>query len=153
MNETFMEIYGFVPLNDNEKTEFANRYLSILDPKFIKLVEAEKKIIGFAVSMPDISPGIKACNGRLLPFGIFKVLKESKRTKKLMMMLGGVKKEYRGKGLDVLMGVKILESAIKHKMELIDSHLVLENNAKMRAEYERVGGRVVKKFRIYQKAL
>lgn len=153
MNETFMEIYGFVPLNDNEKTEFANRYLSILDPKFIKLVEADNKIIGFAVSMPDISPGIKACNGRLLPFGIFKVLKESKRTKKLMMMLGGVKKEYRGKGLDVLMGVKILESAIKHNMELIDSHLVLENNAKMRAEYERVGGRVVKKFRIYQKAL
>ena len=70
-----------------------------------------------------------------------------------MMMLGGVKKEYRGKGLDVLMGVKILESAIKHKMELIDSHLVLENNTKMRAEYERVGGRIVKKFRIYQKAL
>lgn len=153
MNETFEEIYGFVPLNDSEKTEFANRYLSILDPKFIKVVRANNQMIGFAVSMPDISPGIKACNGRLLPFGIFKILKESKRTKKLMMMLGGVKKEYRGKGLDVLMGVKILESAIKHKMELIDSHLVLENNSKMRAEYERVGGRLIKKFRIYQKAL
>jgi hypothetical protein len=153
MNDTFKEIYGFVPLNDSEKTEFANRYLSILDPKFIKVVRADNQMIGFAISMPDISPGIKACNGRLLPFGIFKVLKESKRTKKLMMMLGGVKKEYRGKGLDVLMGVKILESAIKHKMDLIDSHLVLENNSRMRAEYERVGGRLIKKFRIYQKVL
>jgi len=51
------------------------------------------------------------------------------------------------------MGVKILQSAIKHKMEIIDSHLVLEDNARMRAEYERVNGKVVKKFRIYQKEL
>jgi ribosomal protein S18 acetylase RimI-like enzyme len=69
------------------------------------------------------------------------------------MMLGGVKKEYRGKGLDVLMGVKILQSAIKHKMETLDSHLVLEDNTKMRGEYERVGCQVVKKFRIYEKDL
>lgn len=153
MNETFAEIYGFVPLTDKEKVEFANRYLAILDPKFIKVVEKEGRLIGFAVGMPDVSPGIKACRGRLLPFGIFKVLRESKKTKKLMMMLGGVKKEFRGKGIDVLMGVKILESGIKHKMEVIDSHLVLEDNVRMRAEYERVGGKVIKKFRIYQKAL
>jgi ribosomal protein S18 acetylase RimI-like enzyme len=153
MNETFMEIYGFVPLNDKEKVEFANRYLPILDPKFIKVVETNGQLIGFAIGMPDVSPGLKACNGRLLPFGILKVLKESKRSKKLLMMLGGVKKDFRGKGIDVLMGVKILESAIKHKMELIDSHLVLEDNTRMRSEYERVGGQVVKKFRIYQKNL
>jgi len=153
MNETFMEIYGFVPLNDNEKNEFAARYLPILDPHFIKVVQAEGKLIGFAIGMPDVSPGIKACNGRLLPFGLFKVLKESKRSKKLLMMLGGVKKDYRGKGIDVLMGVKILQSSIERKMELVDSHLVLEDNVRMRAEYERVGCKVVKKFRIYQKEI
>lgn len=153
MNETFREIYGFVPLNDKEKIEFAGRYLPILDPKFIKVVEANGQLVGFAIGMPDVSPGILACKGRLLPFGIFKVLKESKRSKKLLMMLGGVKKEFRGKGLDVLMGVKILESGIKQNMEVIDSHLVLEDNKRMRAEYERVGGKVVKKFRIYQKNL
>jgi hypothetical protein len=51
------------------------------------------------------------------------------------------------------MGVKILQSAIKHKMELVDSHLVLEDNVKMRGEYERVGCKVIKKYRIYQKDL
>jgi hypothetical protein len=51
------------------------------------------------------------------------------------------------------MGVKILQSGIKHKMEMIDSHLVLESNLKMRGEYERIGCQVVKKFRIYQKEL
>ena len=42
MNETFAEIYGFVPLNDKEKTDFAARYLPILDPKFIKLIETRR---------------------------------------------------------------------------------------------------------------
>jgi len=153
MNETFAEIYGFVPLNDKEKIDFANRYLPILDPKFVKVIEANDKLVGFAVGLPDFSKGIREAKGRLLPFGIFKILKESKRSKKLLMMLGGVKKEYRGKGLDVLMGVKILQSGIKHKMDTLDSHLVLENNTKMRGEYERVGCEVVKKFRIYQKDL
>jgi ribosomal protein S18 acetylase RimI-like enzyme len=69
------------------------------------------------------------------------------------MMLGGIKSEYRGQGIDVLMGVKLIQSGMKHKMEIADSHLVLEDNRRMRAEYERLGGKVVKKFRIYQKNL
>jgi ribosomal protein S18 acetylase RimI-like enzyme len=153
MNETFSEIYGFVPLTDKEKSDFAARYLPILDPKFIKVVEKDGQLIGFAIGMPDLSAGIKACRGRLLPFGILRVLFESKRSKKLIMMLGGVKKEFRGKGIDVLMGVKILQDGINSRMESIDSHLVLENNLRMRGEYERIGCRVVKKFRIYQKDL
>jgi ribosomal protein S18 acetylase RimI-like enzyme len=154
MNQTFAEIYGFVPLTDNEKMEFAKRYLPILDPKFIKVIEIEGgQLVGFAIGMPDFSNGIREAKGKLFPFGIFKILKDSKRSRKLLMMLGGVKKEYRGKGLDVLMGVKILQSGIKHKMDTLDSHLVLEDNVKMRAEYERVGCKVVKRFRIYQKQL
>ena len=154
MNETFSEIYGFVPLNDKEKSDFAARYLPILDPQFIKVVQKDDgQLIGFAIGLPDISAGIKACRGRMLPFGIFRVLRESKRSKKLIMMLGGVKKEYRGKGIDVLMGVKILQCGIRNKMESLDSHLVLENNLRMRGEYERIGCKVVKKFRIYQKDL
>lgn len=154
MNETFAEIYGFVPLNDKEKKDFAARYLPILDPKFVKIIEnPAAEIVGFAVGLPDFSNGIRKARGRIFPFGLFKILADSKKSKKLLMMLGGVKKEYRGKGIEVLMGVKILQSAIRHKMDTLDSHLVLETNTKMRAEYERVGCQVVKKFRIYQKEL
>jgi hypothetical protein len=153
MNETFREIYGFVPLNDKEKKEFAARYLPILDPNFIKVIESNGLLVGFAIGMPDISNGIREAKGKLFPFGIFKILRDSKKSRKLLMMLGGVKKEFRGKGLDVLMGVKILQSGITHKMDTIDSHLVLETNTKMRSDYERIGCQVVKKFRIYQKEL
>jgi ribosomal protein S18 acetylase RimI-like enzyme len=153
MNETFAEIYAFVPLTDREKADFAARYIPILDPKFVKAVEKDGKLIGFAVGMPDLSAGIKACRGRLLPFGFIRVLRESKRSEKLIMMLGGVKKEFRGMGIEVLMGVKILQDGINSKMKSIDSHLVLEDNQRMRREYERIGCKVVKKFRIYQKDL
>jgi ribosomal protein S18 acetylase RimI-like enzyme len=153
MNETFAEIYGFVPLTDKEKADFAARYLFILDPKFLKVVEKDGQLIGFAIGIPDLSDGVKACRGRMFPFGFIKVLRASKRSKKLMMMLGGVKKEFRGKGIDVLMGVKILQDGIKSGMKTLNSHIVLEDNLRMRGEYERIGCKVVKKFRIYQKDL
>jgi hypothetical protein len=153
MNQTFMEIYGFVPLEDQEKREFADRYMMIIDPKFIKVVEARDGLIGFAIGIPDLSEGVLKARGRIFPFGIFKILRASKRSKKLLMLLGGVRKDYRGKGIDVLMAVKLFEACIINKMKLIDLHLVLEVNAKMRAECERIGGKVIKRFRIYQKDL
>jgi hypothetical protein len=76
-----------------------------------------------------------------------------KKSKKLMLMLGGIRKDYRAKGIDVLMGIKLLNSAEKNNKYLLDSHLILENNSRMRAECDRMAGKVVKKFRIYQKAL
>ena len=153
MNETFSEIYGFVPLNDKEKKEFADRYLPLIDPEFIKVVIYKGRPVGFVIAMPDLTPGIIATKGRLFPFGLFRILKEMKKSKKMMMMLGGVLKEYRGLGIDVLMAIKMLDSAKKKKMNLIDSHLILETNSRMRAECERLDGKIVKRFRIFQKEL
>lgn len=153
MNHTFSEIYGFVPLNDKEKEEFASRYLPIINPEFIKLVRAGMELIGFVIALPDMTRGITAAKGKLFPLGLFTILKEMKKSKKLMLMLGGVRKEFRGQGIDILMAVKMWESAKKNKMNLVDSHLILENNTRMRAECERLDGKVIKKFRIYQKSL
>ena len=153
MNQTFAEIYGFVPLEDNEKKEMASRYMMILNPKFVKVVEAPDGVVGFAIGIPDISEAIRKSGGRLFPLGILRILIALRTSKKLLMLLGGVRKDYRNKGLDVLMAVKMLQACMNHKMELIDLHLILEKNTRMRAECERIGGRVIKRFRIFQKAL
>ncbi|MCK4749628.1 MAG: hypothetical protein KAT15_21385, partial [Bacteroidales bacterium] len=39
MNDTFEEIYGFDRLSGKEMDEFAARYIPLLDPRFIKVVE------------------------------------------------------------------------------------------------------------------
>ena len=153
MNDTFTDIYGFVPLNDAEKKDLAKRYLPILDPEYIKLAEIHGVLAGFIIALPDLTPGIISAKGRLFPFGVFKIKKEMEKSRKLMLLLGGVKDIYRGNGIDILLGISMLRSAKKKNLEIIDSHLILEKNTRMRGECERLNGKVIKRFRIYQKPL
>lgn len=154
LNETFADIYAFVPFDKKEMDDFANRYLLLLDPHFIKVItDAENNVLSFIIGMPDISEGIISAKGKLLPFGIFKIIRSRKRSKQLNLLLGGIKEKFRGQGLDVIMGVKMLESAKKRGLEYIDSHLELETNVKMRMEMERMGGLIYKRYRIFSKPL
>jgi hypothetical protein len=41
--------------------------------------------------------------------GIFKILHASRKTKQFDLMIGGIKEEYRGRGIDVLLGLKTIE--------------------------------------------
>ncbi|MBN1118266.1 MAG: hypothetical protein JXA77_13740 [Bacteroidales bacterium] len=152
VNETFKDIYAFAPLNDQEMKELAGRYLPVLDHRFVKVIEKNKKeVVGFVLSMPNISDGIRNCKGRLLPFGIFKIFRAQKKTKQLDLLLGAIREDYRNSGLDAVLGIEIFKEAHKAKMEFIDSHLELETNTKMRAENEKMGGVVYKRYRIFQK--
>ncbi len=153
MNKTFIDIYGFVPLNDTEKKDLANRFLMIIDPAFIKVAEVEGIPVGFIIAMPDISESIKRSGGKLFPLGLLRILIELRKSKKMLLVLGGIVKAYRGRGIDVLLGMKLIETGLRRRMETIDSHLILESNQQMRAEYEKLQGEVVKRFRIYQKTL
>jgi len=103
--------------------------------------------------MPDMTEGIQKARGRLLPFGFIKVLRAAKKTKQLDLLLGAVKEEYRGLGLDVLMGVATLRAASSAGMEILDTHHEMESNVKVRGEMEKMGGIVYKKFRVWTKAL
>jgi GNAT superfamily N-acetyltransferase len=155
MNETYMagNIYGYAPLDEQEMDELANRYLPILDPRFVKVVAKDGEVLSFIVAMPDMTDGIRKARGRLFPFGFIHVLRAAKKTKQLDLLLGAVKEPYRGQGLDVLMGVKVLESASKAGMEMMDTHHEMEANVKVRAEMERMGGKIYKKYRAFQKPL
>lgn len=154
LNETFSDIYAFAPFEEREMDDFANRYLPLLDPGFIKVIrDRNGAILSFIIGMPDISKGIIACRGHVIPFGIFQIIASRKRSRQLNLLLGGIRESHRGKGLDVIMGVRMLESAIKRNMEFIDSHLELETNFGVRREMERMGGKVYKRYRIYQKPL
>jgi hypothetical protein len=154
INLTYAPIYGFSILTSKEIDYFANRYIAIINPRFVKVVLNEKKeLIAFAIAMPEVSDGIRKAKGKLFPFGIFRILWASRTTKLLTMLLGAIHDDYRNNGIDALLGIKILESALKYQFKTLDSHLVLENNVKMRAEYEKLGGAVRKRYRIFGKTL
>ncbi len=154
LNETFASIYGFVPFTLKEMDDFANRYLYLINPRFIKIfTDKNDNVISFLVAMSDISEGIKKSKGYLLPFGFIPLLISGRKSKQLNLLLGGIAPEYQGKGLDVMMGIKLIESAKKAGKVVIDSHLELETNYKVRAEMEKMGGQVYKRYRIYQKTI
>ena len=155
MNETYMSgnIYGFAPLEEQEMDDLAKRYLPIVDPRFVKVVAKDGEVLAFIIAMPDMTEGIRKARGRLLPFGFIHVLRAAKKTKQLDLLLGAVKEQYRGQGLDVLMGVSVLQSASEAGMDMIDTHHEMEANVKVRAEMERMGGKIYKKYRAFQKPL
>ena len=67
LNETFVGIYGFSPMDDEELRALARRYIPLLDFRFVKVVEKEGELVGFMIGMPDLHEGIQKARGRLLP--------------------------------------------------------------------------------------
>lgn len=155
MNECYTKgnIYGFAPLDEREMDDLGKRYLPILNPKFIKVVEKDGEVMAFVVGIPDMTAGIQKARGRLLPFGFISILRAAKKTKQLDLLLGAVRENYRGHGLDALMGARELMAAQEAGMEFLDSHHEMESNIRVRAIMERMGGKVYKRFRVYQKQL
>ncbi len=154
VNETFTDIYGFYPFSEKEMDDMANRYLWLINPRYIKIiVNGRNEVVAFILGMADLSEGFKKMRGRLLPFGFIHLIRAAKKTKQLNLLLGAIRPDYQGRGLDMLMGTKMLESARATGITVIDSHLELETNLKVRAEMERMGGKVYKRYRIWEKEL
>jgi hypothetical protein len=124
LNKTFTQIYGFVPFSEAEMDDFANRYLFLINPRFIKIiVTAQNGVVAFVIGMGHIGEGLQRSKGRLLPLGQFQILRSARKSKQLNLLLGGIDPHYRGNGLDVMMGFKMLESAIAQGKTTLDSHL------------------------------
>jgi len=154
VNEAYAHLFGFTAMTEPEMKKFAAQYLPILDPEFIKVViDANGQVVAFIVAVPDMSRGFQKAKGRLFPFGFLYILSEQKKTAQLDLLLGALKPGYRKRGITVLLAYAMMQSAMKRKITTMDSHLVLESNAPMRAEYENLGAEIYKRFRIFGKDL
>ncbi len=153
LNECFNDSYGFLPIADREGGDMARRYLIFFDPRFIKIATRKGEVVSFVLSIPNLSEGLRKARGRLFPFGIFKILRAAKKTKQLDLLFGAVKEKFRGRGLNVFMGLRMFEEARDAGMEFMDSHHELETNTRVRNEMEAMKGTIYKRFRIFQKTL
>lgn len=154
MNSAYRELYGFMPMTSQEINDLVRRYLPLLDVRFVKIILNETdEVKAFMVAMPHLTPGFQKSRGRLLPFGWYHLLMAMRTARQLDLMLGAVAEDVRGKGLDLLMGWAMVKSARAAGMKTMETHLVLETNTAMRAEYERLGARLHKRFRIYRKTI
>lgn len=154
VNETYAPLFGFAPMSEEEMKKFADQYLPVLDVEFVKvIVNKNNEVIAFVVAMPDMSAGIQKAKGKLFPFGFIYVLHAMRKSKQLNLMLGAIRNGHRGTGLSAVLGKATIESASKRGLEIMDSHLILENNLPMRGECEKLNGKVCKRYRIFSKSL
>lgn len=153
MNKTYKNLYGYVPLTEKEMDAMASRYMPILDPRFVKIIESKNQIIGFIIAIPHLTEGIQKSKGHLFPFGIIHIIKAAKKTKRLDLMLGAVDNDFQGLGIEVLMAIALLNSAKIAGYESLEIHLMLETNKAVLREMDRVNAKPHKRFRVFYKNL
>jgi hypothetical protein len=124
-----------------------------MGPRFVKFVMRGGRGAGFLVAMPNLDAGLRKAKGRLWPLGFVHILRAARRTRQLDLLVGGARAEDRGHGMDVIGMAAMLRSAITGGFEIMDSHLELETNTRVRAEMEKLGGQLCKRYRIYGKDL
>jgi hypothetical protein len=153
MNHCFQELYGYSALDEGEMADLARRFLPILDPRFVKIALKGEDVIGFNIAMPNLAEGFRRAKGRLFPLGFLKIMRAARRTKQLDSLVGGIRSDFRDRGVDAVIGCATMAAAIEAGFKFVDTHHELEYNRKVRGEMERLGGEVYKRFRIYRKYL
>jgi GNAT superfamily N-acetyltransferase len=150
-NSAWKNNWGFIPLTTEEFDILAKDLKTIVDPDFAHIAEIDGKPVGFSVGLPDYNQVFKDMNGRLFPFGIFRILWNRKKINKIRTALMGVIPEYQGRGIDVLLHREAIENGLIRNYYSSEVGWILENNVQMVRVAEKIGGTIDKRYRMYSK--
>lgn len=99
-NESYASLSSFVAINDIQKEYFKKKFISFVNPEYIKfVVDKNDKLVGFAIVMPAFAKALKKINGRLFPFGFRHILNTKKNSKDVIFYLIGIHPDYQNKGV------------------------------------------------------
>jgi GNAT superfamily N-acetyltransferase len=153
-NEAWGDNWGFVPITDAEVEFQAKNLKQVIDEDWAYMAEKDGEVVGAALTLPDINQVLAKLNGRLLPFGWLRFLLGKGKVDQLRVLALGVKHDYRHSGVAAGLYLKHLQTAAAPgKIEGGEMGWILETNGPMNRAMEGMGGKVVKKYRIYEKPL
>ena len=137
-----------------EEAEAVARDLKpVIQPKGVIFAEdPEGTPIGFAITIPDINRLLKGLNGRLFPFGWFRLLTGISKLRNYRLFALGVVPEYHGKGIDSLLYRSLYESLYTPEMWM-EINYVLEDNAPMNNAINKLNAKPLRRYRVYEKEL
>ena len=158
-NDAWSRNWGFVPFSPEEFEHLAKDLKQIVDPKVVYIAErheegrVEPRAVGFFLALPDINQALKKLNGRLLPFGILKLLWYSRKIRFMRIITMGVIKELQNMGIAAVFYDEIYSKVPWHGYPSGEMGWVLESNVMMNRAADMLGGRLSKKYRIYEKPI
>lgn len=153
-NAAWEKNWGFIPMTDAEFDHMGKQMKQILDPDFLFIAEHQGEPIGFSLAIPNINDAlIKIRNGRLLPFGLVKLLWHSRNVRTVRVITLGIVPQHRQSGLDTVFYYKTFETAMRKGVQWGELSWILEDNIAISRPLERMGAFVYKRYRLYEKAV
>jgi GNAT superfamily N-acetyltransferase len=160
----FLEVYnsawernwGFVPLTEKEVRHYAKQLKPVLDENWAMIAERKDtgEVVGAALTLPDFNQVLaKVKDGRLLPFGWLAALRNRKKIDRVRVFALGVKPEYQHTGVAARMYQLHYDAAEHTPQTWGEMGWILETNKAMNRGMEGMGGKVVRRYRVYEREL
>ena len=103
-NTSYANLSSFVAISDAQKDYFKKKYISFINPEYIKfVVDKNDNLVAFAIVMPSFSAALQKAKGKLFPFGFWHLLQARKNSKDVLFYLIGVHPDYQNKGVHAIL--------------------------------------------------
>jgi hypothetical protein len=153
LNESFADIYNFIPLTDAEIEDVIKNNFSFADKDLVGiLVDKNDQLVGFSFSIPSLSKAFRKAKGKLFPFGWYHVLKALKKSDSVNLIIQGVLPEWINSGIHALYHYQQHQTYIDKGYKYAITNQQLERNHHSRI-WERYGGKFFARRRCYVKQL
>jgi GNAT superfamily N-acetyltransferase len=151
-NQAWKNNWGFVPFTEAEAEHMAKEMRPVIDPKMTLIAKIDNEPVGFVICIPDINVALRKIDGRLLPFGLLKLLYYRTKIRTARFVALGVVEKYRRAGIAEMLVLQVMEEGVKRGFTG-ELSMTLEDNFMINRFLEAIGASRYKTYRIYKKAL
>jgi hypothetical protein len=127
--------------------------LLVADPRLFKIITHDAEVVGFLFAFADVSAALQRARGRLSPWAIVDLLRETRRTRWVAINGVGILPEFQGQGGNALLYAEMEKTLREFPFEHADFTQIAETAAQMRKDLESLGGRPYKNHRVYARAI
>ncbi len=153
-NAAWSENWGFSPFSEADLDNYARELQLVFDSNWLMVAEtATGETAAVAITIPDINQVLAKMNGRLLPFGWWHFLRRGRIMDRVRVGFLGVRPDLQHTGVAAKLYVEHFDVAARRPQTWGEMGWILETNRNMNRAMEAMGGRVVRRFRVYGQPL
>jgi GNAT superfamily N-acetyltransferase len=152
-NAAWEKNLGFVPMTEDEFYYTSESLRLLVREDLVFFAEVNNKPVGFSLSLPDYNQVFKKLNGKLFPFGLFKFYANRKKIDTIRVLIMGIVPEYQRKGIDGVFVYHTIKNSIAAGYTKAEISWVLEDNLPMIQTAEKLGAKIYKTYRLYEKQI
>jgi GNAT superfamily N-acetyltransferase len=152
-NAAWSQNWGFVPYSKEDLDAYAIDLQLVYSRDWFMIAEQDGQTIAMAITIPDIHQVYKKMQGRLLPLGWWHYLNRGRIIDRVRIGFLGVLPEYQHTGVAAAIYVEHFDTAARSRQKAGEASFILEVNTSMNRGLEAMGARIVKRWRVYERAL